>query len=900
MNRQRRYSMIFEVLLFSTCLVCSPLCAEDTVKVAPLQLPTPDEQLKGLISAAPVPGNVGAEAVAAPQPTDNISVPQMNDEIEVESKVGDEAPAEPTLELPDLPETPANELPPVVPQENSIQEVEETAVDESELALDSALNVLDKRSTIVEPEKNNIPEPDKEDEFIEFQFENTDLKNVIGQMSDLFGVSFVTDDVIDPLPQLPGIRATKGFKISYRNHKPLTKKEAWNLFLTFLDIAGFALINTSDPMYYRVVSTENARKSPLPAFIGVDLNLLPDNDQFIRYVYFIENSSIEVITKIVDALKSPVAVLVALSEVKAIVLTDKAYNVKMLMGVVKELDKATMPQEMAILKLRSADAEDVQKLYESLTKAEAETAPQRFPAARKSPTTLYFPENARVIAEPRSNSLILLGTREAIERIENFVKKYIDKEPDKPYSPLHIYHLKFANATTVANIMNDMAKFGKETAAGKAGGVRGGNKYLGQLDFVPEPITNSLIVRGSYEDFLAAKPALDKIDEQQPQVVIEVLLVGITLNTSKELGAQIRTKEPNFGGLFGNNIKFQTTGLFGTKGVVENSNAETGSQRLLGDLINLVKGAVAGNTVFTLGSDAFGVWGVLAMLETISDTNVISNPFMIAINKQPAEVTVGEKRRVVTSTVTSGGNEENAFGDDDASLSVKITPQINSDGMILLDINFSLQQFLTPTTSTNVAKSVRKVTTKAILSNNEVLAIGGLIQNRTDTANSKVPILGDVPLLGWLWKNRSDSSAMGNLLLLVSTHILDAQSPQDAAHYTQVHVDDYLGMVGGMEQASDLRDPIYRWFFKPSEKSVEKIVETQLLEKGAKRNQQPTKLQPKKVAMPVEKVPTPAEQKDMQWYGDTKKQDKQSRHRKKRSKVSLEKDKKQNQGESAG
>lgn len=885
MNRQRWCLMISEIVVTSVLLLSFSISAADTVQ-SDESVARQEKQIDQKEQTEST-ANKDAETTGIEQAV----MPEQQEPSE---------PFQQTIAEQDVQEKEqVEQAPPVIPQENRIEDVEEKA--DSEQALDSALNVLDKRGAEqagpeVEQEHSAEKVPD---EFIEFQFENTDLKNVINQVSDLFDVSFVTDDAVEPMPQLPGMKPTKGMKISYRNHKPLAKKEAWNLFLTLLDIAGFGLINTSDPACYRVVSTENARKSALPAFIGVDLDTLPDNDQFIRYVYFIENSSIEVITKIVDALKSQVAILVPLSEVKAIVLTDKAYNVKMLMHVVKELDKATMPQEMAVLKLRSADAEDVRKLYEDLTKPEAETGPQRFPTARKSPTTLYFPDGARVIAEPRSNSLILLGTREAIERIENFVKRYIDKEPDKPYSPLHIYHLKYANAATVANIMNEMAKFGKDTAAGKAGGVRSGNKYLGQLDFVPEPITNSLIVRGSYEDFLSAKQALDKIDEKQPQIVIEVLLVAVTLNTSKQLGAQIRTKQPNFGGLLGNNIKFQTSGLYETAGIQENPDATKGSERLLADLVALAKGAAVGNTIFTLGNDLFGVWGILSMLETVSDTNVISNPFMIATNKQPAQVTVGEIRRVVTSTVVSSGNSENAFGNDDASLSIKITPQINSDGMILLDINFSLQQFTPGSTSTNVAKTIRSVLTKAVLSNNEVLAIGGLIQNREDSSKSKFPVLGDLPLVGWLWKNRADTAAMGNLLLLVSTHILDPKAPQDAAQYTQIHVEDYYNMLGDMEEVPDRRDPIYRWFFKPPEKSVQRIVETHLLEKGIQIPQKQKIEKVAKVESPVVKVQaaSPQEQKEMQWHGKPGTKKRGHRTTKKRSKVSLDNEKKESQKE---
>ncbi len=117
----------------------------------------------------------------------------------------------------------------------------------------------------------------------------------------------------------------------------------------------------------------------------------------------------------------------------------------------------------------------------------------------------------------------------------------VDTELTVPYSPLHVLQLRYADATTVANIMNEVTKFGATTEAGKVGGVRGGDKYLKPITFTPEPETNRIVVKGDYEDFLKAKEVILELDAPQPQVGIEVLLLGITLSEAKQLGAQIRT-----------------------------------------------------------------------------------------------------------------------------------------------------------------------------------------------------------------------------------------------------------------------------------------------------------------------------------------------------------------------
>ena len=603
----------------------------------------------------------------------------------------------------------------------------------------------------------------------------------------------------------------KGNKISFKTHAPLSKKETWNLFLSFLDIAGFAVIPHTDPKVFRITTVESARKSPLPAYIGVDYTLLPDSDEIIRYVYFLENASTETIKSIIDPLRSSSSQgLVELKEHKGFMLTDKSYNIKMLMKIIKELDKVSIPESMAILKLKNADAKQVQELYASLL-------PKEEPASRfftkKQPTSLYFPENTRIIAEPRTNTLILLGPVDAIKKIETFIIKYIDVELDQSYSPLFTYPLKYADAVTIADIMNNVTAFGKESEAGKYGGVRGIDQYMRPMAFIPEKETNKLIIKGHYEDYVKCKKIIDQLDEAQPQVAIEVLIVSVDINDQKSLGAQLRSKAPGPNGLLGNNIKFQTSGLYNKSGIVTQTGNVSGTERLLGNLLNLVTGASPGTTLVQLGTDALGIWGIFQALQTVTDTEILSNPFLLATNNTKATVSLGEERRVVSSTVVGLTPQESQTADD-ANLEVNITPQINSDGMIVLKVSVTLDEFTNPLVPTDATKRTRNVTTNAILANKEVLALGGLVRSNIVTTESKVPVLGDIPILGWFFKNRSKQEIKQNLLILISTKIIAPRNDKDAREFTNYHVSDYNETLARMHSSTDSRDPIYHVFFE--------------------------------------------------------------------------------------
>jgi len=707
---------------------------------------------------------------------------------------------------------------------NNVHSTYDTALASNEEIATHTLTQHDEKRIIDTPTPPEAPifEEIDEEDSIEFNFEHADIQNFIKQTEEIFEVTFISDDSLQPLPQ--GKKSVKGNKITFKTHTPLSKKEAWNLFISFLDIAGFAVIPHNSPRVFRIVSIDAARKSPIPAYIGVDPTTLPDSDEIIRYVYFLENASTETIKAIIEPLRSSSSQgLVELKEHKGFILTDKSYNIKTLMKIVKELDKVSIPESMAVLKLRNADARQVQELYTSLLPKEESSS--RF-FTKKQPTSLYFPENTRIIAEPRTNTLILLGPIDAIKKIETFIIKYIDVELDQAYSPLYTYQLKWADAVTIADIMNNVTSFGRESEVGKYGGVRGSDQYMRPITFIPVKETNQLIIKGHYDDYMKSREIIDQLDEDQPQVAIEVLIISVNINDAKSLGAQLRSKEPGPNGLLGNNIKFQTSGLYqrpGTGDIITNPPtgnipAVNGAERLLGNLLNLVTGAVPGTTLLTLGRDALGVWGIFQALQTVTDAEVVSNPFLLATNNTKANVALGTTRRVISSQVIGGAdNTTNAFTNDAANLNVTITPQINSDGMIVLKVSVDLDEFTDPVDQTSATKLTRNITTNAIVANEEVLALGGLIRNNITTLESKVPILGDIPILGWLFKNKTKTTLKQNLLVLISSRIMAPNTDKDAKEFTKYHIDDYQDTLALMYPRSNQRDPIHRLFFQDTD-----------------------------------------------------------------------------------
>jgi general secretion pathway protein D len=663
----------------------------------------------------------------------------------------------------------------------------------------------------------------QEEAQIELYFEDADLKNFIEQIEDIFDVIFITDDALEPAPQAS--KPILGNKISYRTNKPITQSQAWNIFNTFLNIAGFAIVPHPTPKTYQITSIDKAKKSSINAFIGTNVNDLPE-EEFVRYVYFVKNTTVQALQPIIESLRSTTSDALPLPEHQAYLITDTGYNIKVLINIIQELDKVSMPQSMSVVKLIHVDAKYVKELYDELIQ-KPQTG-QNFMLNKKQPTTL-LPENARIIVEPRTNALILLGPQNALDVIEKFIVSEIDVDPLQPYSPVHIHQLKHADAETIANVLNKTAQFGAQTDVGKSGGIRAGDKYLQPMSFVAEKATNRLVINGQYDDYLQIKDIIEDLDKAQPQIVAEILILAIDAQTSKELGTQLRSKAPGgTDGFLGKNIEFQTSGLRagGSASGIITSDSENGTQRLLGNLLEVVTGKGVGNTVVSLGKDLFGVWGVFDILETVTNTEVISNPFLIATNNTPASVSLGEIRRVVSATIVGGSdNNVDARDDDKAELSVELTPQINSDGMILLNLTIKIDNFVNSQDFTSATKQTRLIKTSTIIADKEILALGGLIRNDISNDMSKTPILGDIPILGWFFKNKRKQERKTNLLVLISTQILQPEDRERINKYTSAHIDDYEGDLGELRHLENYKDPIHKTFFAETRDRAEETVD---------------------------------------------------------------------------
>lgn len=650
----------------------------------------------------------------------------------------------------------------------------------------------------------------KQNDRVEINFENAALTTLLEYVSELYDSTFIIEEAAAPASQTaPGIfpspqptqplKKLSEIKITYKSFSPMSEKQIWALVDLFLENYGYSRVaqkNVGEKIF-RIIPTPSANKAVLPVYFAINPDDLPNNGR-IRYIYFVKNSPVDQIKTLIDQLKSSNAQLQVFNDLRALIMTDSAYNVKALFNIIKELDAGNTPEVLSILKLQNAEASDVVKLYESL-KQKDDPFKRAFEAKRF--TSTYFPQDAKMIAEQRTNSLVILGSKDAVRRIEDFVTKYLDTKLQKLPSPIHVYQLNFAPADQVATILNNVTQFGSDSGITEFGGVRGGEKYFSKMFVQADKQGNRLLIRSSKEDFELIKPTIKELDKMQPQVAIEVLIVNLTLNKTKAIQSALRNKNES-------KINFQTSGFAG-QGIQVDTTDFSGS--LITNLINLATSAVTGTTLISLGKQS--VWALIGVLDQVTELNVVSNPFLVATNKYQSSVKLGQTRRVISGQVVGGSSPtQNTFSSMDAAITVSITPQISSYGIVNLTIQVQIEEFTDSNTS-NGNKSSKSVTTNADIADGEILALGGLIQNKENSNNTRNPLLGRIPIIKYLFSNNNKTKTNDNLLIFVAPKIISPLQSNISA-YTQKKAQYARDFICDMESQETQTDPIYKYWLK--------------------------------------------------------------------------------------
>ncbi len=652
-------------------------------------------------------------------------------------------------------------------------------------------------------------------------------------------------------------------KLTYHFPEKITVKELWEIILVSLHTLGYMTIQQDDMI--AIVAYPNqkeAARQPVSLYHDIPPEDLPSTDQIIRYIYHLRNLSLEMnsagIKNILDSmLTSKTPSYQTIPQTNAIIITDKAVNIKSAMKIIAELDEGGLRDAIEVIPLYYASASLVEDLFNKSIFLEQPKKNGTVGAKPEEKQIPYFPQNTKVAKLERSNAIVIMGTTHSIDIVKDFIVKYIDRPLETGDSMLHVYDLAYLTADGFAKVLQNIVKGAQQKQQTKgAAETPGPQQYFEDVVVVAEitsekaPLTpqtqitqlikeaavpaekqqirsggNRLIIAARKNDWSRIKRLIDDLDKPQLQVAIEALILDFTIENDKFLGGQTRNKS-GFHNSTENALNFQSAQLappvltVGTDGVLPADALMANLLQLSGTpASNIASNATPGSFIVSFqDKDNLGVWSVLQMLNQYVTTNILAQPFLVLQNHQSGWVFTQENRYLQSET--QGGTGQIArvnFEDVSAGITLDVKPHISDTGNISMQIIIQISRYITPAGNTSANNRVERVIrTNASIGNGEVLVLGGLTRDEEDIVINETPLLGQVPVLGWFFKSETKTKIKNHLMVLISPTIVKPNLKGGMDVFTENKMDEAKAFITEDLSHFERRDPITRWFFKPN------------------------------------------------------------------------------------
>ncbi|MBP1727644.1 MAG: gspD [Deltaproteobacteria bacterium] len=562
-------------------------------------------------------------------------------------------------------------------------------------------------------------------------FTDVDIATMVKFISDLTGKNFVMDERV------------KG-KISVFSPAKLSNEEAFNVFTSVLELKGFTLIQSGK--VYKIVPTASAKQSGTRLY--ADKEKIPVNESYIARVITLENITAQEAVTFLQPVVSKDGHVSAFGPANMLLVVDSSFNIQKIMAIIQVIDAEKRRDLPEILYLKSAGAENVAKVLQDWLGNKSAKQPGQ-PAAAALGTT--------IVPDSRLNAILVFGPEKDKEEIRQLVA-LVDVVPPISGGKVNVYYLENADATEVAKVLDGVVK-GSSATPGQAAAPQASPFEGGKITITPDKATNSLVIMASPTDYQNLLQVIQKLDRKRRQVFVQASIVEVSLDRAKELGIQWGF----FGGASSGDLA--TAGIFDPFGTLTPFFAAVGQLSQAGLLPEDMKLATAANFPF-----------ILKAMQGNGMLNILSSPTILTSDNKEAEIFVGENIPFLGTSVINGSTSQQSIERKDTGITLKITPQITDGDYIKLDVMQEISA-LKDTINVGVSSTDRSITkrsakTSVIVKDQETVAIGGLISEIERESETRVPLLGDLPLLGYLFRSKTMKREKTNLILLLTPRVI--------------------------------------------------------------------------------------------------------------------------------
>lgn len=595
---------------------------------------------------------------------------------------------------------------------------------------------------------------------VTLDFKEVELVDLIQTMSELTGKNFIYDDTV------------KG-KVTIISPRSMSLAEAYQVFLSVLNVKGFTVVPAGK--VNKIVATRDAKENRLPTVTDGEM---PGAEQYVTRLVPLQNVDANVLaTTVLTPLTPKTGSIVAFAPTNTLIITDSAGNTDRLLEIIRQLDSPRAFDRVEVIPLTAASAEEMAQIA---TQVLAMSATRSRTAA---PGQVVAAGGTKVIAYPRSNSLVVMGSDSDLETVRSLVLE-LDHRPEQGRSDLNVYYLENADAETLAKTLNEILTGVKSQArTGKAVPGAAAAAVTEAVSITADKPTNSLIINASPEDFSTIRAIVRQLDVRRKQVFVEALILELSMGATSELGASIAGFIPVgdeglvYGGM---NQRASSSTNVGVEDIVP---AVAGGIPSL--LTQSITGIMAGglfNMISIKGPDGKmitvpAISALINLSKTDGDVNILSAPRLLTSDNEEAEIIVGENVPIITSRLTdTGGGGDLAQSvtveRKDTGLTLRITPQVTEGNLVRLKVFQETSNTKEEDAQVGPTLTKRLIRNTVLAENGKTVVLGGLIGTSSQISETKVPFLGDIPILGWLFKTRSTINKKTNLLVFITPRII--------------------------------------------------------------------------------------------------------------------------------
>ena len=557
---------------------------------------------------------------------------------------------------------------------------------------------------------------------------DADIRAFISDISSLTGKTFIVD---------PRINA----KVTIISREDLSIEEAYEVMLSVLAVHGYSAIEQDNAT--KIVPEITGRQ----AFNSFSRPNSP-SDKLVTDIIRPKFAAVNSLISILRPIMSTQGHIAVYEPTNSLIIADRAGNVKKLTAIINELDK-TPGETYEIIKLSYSSSKEVSKIIDKIfNENSGGMNPNQF--------TSYSID--------RINSILLVGDIPIVNRMKNLIQN-LDTEQTSS-STLKVKYLKYADAKSLEKILKNLSE--------NLSGDKSKSKIMTSIE--AHEGTNSLVISADPEVMMALEDVISNLDIKRAQVLVEAIIVEISDTLAKELGVQILftgegSNTPIISQRFGNPNP-DLTAIVG--GEVYNTTSGSSSLPAAAQSLLTLDGFAAGVGKYKKDKESFAA--ILNVLRKDTDSNVLSTPSILTMDNEESSIIVGQEIPITTgeSLGTDNSNPFRTVSREEVGVKLLVKPQINEGNSIRLDIEQEVSSVYGPLLigASEIATNKREIKTVVMVEDTEIIVLGGLISDDVQESERKVPLLGDIPLLGRLFKSTTTSRSKKNLVVFLKPTIV--------------------------------------------------------------------------------------------------------------------------------